>query len=276
MSHLFITRANIAHVACDAWLLPTGPGMNLTRSWRESVSEDEVALGTAAYTGKRGSWPLGTRVMPLDPGDEMTQSRAWLTNVGGGRGRAVEWYLEAVTEFLDRAGEWLSQHPRVRNGRERPLVGLPLVGTGFGGARDVKGQVTHGLLSMLANDVERRPFDIVVVAFDAGMLAALQQTRLELADHGRGNAWPELRGELVAEAQTLAARARRGDLVLFLGAGVSAGAGLPTWSALLDDRRSLRASGPLSGPSWPRWRPSTRRASLPCASSRSRSRSETQ
>ena len=89
MSHLFITRANIAHLASDAWLLPSGLGMNLTRSWRESVSEDELVLGAAAYTGKRGWWPLGTRVMPLDPGDEMTRSRAWLTNVGGGRGRAV-------------------------------------------------------------------------------------------------------------------------------------------------------------------------------------------
>lgn len=38
---------------------------------------------------------------------------------------------------------------------------------------------------------------------------------------------------LVRRAKTLADMAKRGELVLFLGAGVSAGAGLPTWNALL-------------------------------------------
>lgn len=43
-----------------------------------------------------------------------------------------------------------------------------------------------------------------------------------------------LTADLASEAERLAAEARAGRLVLFLGAGVGAGAGLPVWEGLLD------------------------------------------
>ena len=47
--------------------------------------------------------------------------------------------------------------------------------------------------------------------------------------------WPLLSDRQKAVAQRLAAQAAEGRLVLFLGSGVSAGCGLATWDALLDE-----------------------------------------
>lgn len=45
---------------------------------------------------------------------------------------------------------------------------------------------------------------------------------------------------LVEKAQELATLAKKGEMVLFLGAGVSVGAGLPMWSDLLTNLAKVR------------------------------------
>ena len=47
-------------------------------------------------------------------------------------------------------------------------------------------------------------------------------------------AWDELEPSLKAQAERLADLAKRGLLVLFLGSGISAGAGMPVWTTLLN------------------------------------------
>src|SRR5581483_10832751 len=65
-----------------------------------------------------------------------------------------------------------------------------------------------------------------------------------------GDPWPELNAGLRRAADELAGRASRGELALFLGAGVSAGAGLPLWSELL---RRLAEKAGMTG-DWDRLR----------------------
>lgn len=57
---------------------------------------------------------------------------------------------------------------------------------------------------------------------------------IELARSKFENSFASLEEELKQKAKELAALARKGELVLFLGSGISAGAGLPTWQTLLD------------------------------------------
>lgn len=61
------------------------------------------------------------------------------------------------------------------------------------------------------------------------------------SQHSRGlfvvrcpNAWDVLEPSLKANAERLADLAKRGLLVLFLGSGISAGAGMPVWTTLLN------------------------------------------
>jgi hypothetical protein len=82
--------------------------------------------------------------------------------------------------------------------------------------------------------------DIVLVAFGEKPYAAAQRARHRLVDNDTRITYywnfDDLASkDLIAQAQRLAKAAIDSQLVLFVGAGVSAGAGFPTWSKLLSD-----------------------------------------
>ena len=85
------------------------------------------------------------------------------------------------------------------------------------------------LLPVLYRAASTHNIDICLVLNDRSKFAAVQVLRKRLGV----TEW--LSEDLRKHARTLAEHAKHGELVLFLGAGVSAGAGLPTWSALIDD-----------------------------------------
>jgi hypothetical protein len=107
-----------------------------------------------------------------------------------------------------------------------PLVLLPVVGIGAGGFGHDRGAVIRGLLDVADEVVAATSVDIAFVTPDAAVHSAVQSLRRER------RRWP-LDQDLLGQAESLAARARRGELALFFGAGVSIPAGLPGWPQLL-------------------------------------------
>jgi hypothetical protein len=83
------------------------------------------------------------------------------------------------------------------------------------------------LLPRLRRAAADADVDVALVLLSASDHAAAQRVRRTL-----DLPWP-LDADLLAAADDLAERARAGDLALFLGAGVSAAAGLPLWGELL-------------------------------------------
>ena len=75
--------------------------------------------------------------------------------------------------------------------------------------------------------------DVAIVAFNAADFAAFQ--------HSRRQSSTFINDQLDRAARDLAEKARRGELALFVGAGVSMSAGLPSWDDLL---HKLRAALP--------------------------------
>src|SRR5438067_671910 len=74
-------------------------------------------------------------------------------------------------------------------GRARPLLALPVVGTGRGGAAERAGEVVQELLPRLRDFAARtypggREFDVALVCLDAATHAAAQAERVRRAD------WP--------------------------------------------------------------------------------------
>ncbi len=221
--HVFILQGDIRKLACDAWLMPCDFAAIPLPSWTDYPAPLPVGF---AWPAPPEGWSRdGVRTMPLTtwpwPGP-----RPWPTNVGAGH-RGIEWYIEGARQFLQTATAALTgQAPLYR--RQRHLLALPVIGTRYGGARRRAGEVVQALLPALFEEAERLGVDIALVTFDGPTFAAAQRARSRRAVY-----WPELDAGLRETAERLAQLARAGELVLFLGAGVSAGAGLPTWGSLL-------------------------------------------
>jgi SIR2-like domain len=244
--HLFITRGDIRHLACHAWLLPTDVGVNIEPVWHRGDSRIHAALGRGAE-----------RVIREDPAWRRQDVRAmrmltarggrpevWLGNVGGGEQTPARWVVKAVVEFVRRAAETTAGVEPSR--RDRPLLAIPFVGTGEGGLAKRKGHVAKELVRQLRPVLDEVRADVVLVARNPEAFAAAQRARRLAASDWPGS-WRAAfeedvpLGDPYERGSDLAAHARRGRLVLFVGAGVSAGAGLPQWEGLLD--RLARRAG---------------------------------
>lgn len=223
--HLFVVRGDIRNIACTAWLLPTDAGRYVERRWREG----QPRLAGVGDIEPTGDWYEGSRVArALEPSG--ASGAVWLGNVGGDETTARDWILAPVSEFVRRAAATEpAPDPRVR---DRPLLAIPFVGTGEAGMARDKGDAAISIVERLEPLLDELDVDVAVVLRDDAAFAAMQ--------HARRMRWEQqwsaaLDPTQLALADRLAGHARRRRLVFFVGAGVSAGAGLPQWNALLED-----------------------------------------
>lgn len=254
-------------LACDAWSLPCDVGGLVVPSWLSQPDDLAGAPGEAYLARIRDSFAelefayRGRAVRRLaairerfagieDWGDEGRRSarfrdwdpswgpRPWLVNVGTGRQRSIEWYCRGLLDYLRDAADLLSEEPP-RYGRARPLIAVHAIGTGLGGTQHRKAEMIFRQLEEMRGFLraDPRPLDLVFVAFEESAFAAAQACRRGWveAESDRDPTFPELSHDQREQARTLARRALNGNLVAFLGAGVSIPAGLPGWGQLLRD-----------------------------------------
>ncbi|TPW72891.1 SIR2 family protein [Schumannella sp. 10F1B-5-1] len=113
--------------------------------------------------------------------------------------------------------------------RPRPLIALPAFGTRNGGGRLSTGQILRALLDESRELAALHEVDIAFVLRDAGAYALMQRLRRE----SDAASWPWAQIDR-HEVDRLAALARSNQLVPFMGAGISVGAGAPTWNQLIE------------------------------------------
>lgn len=149
-----------------------------------------------------------------------------MLNSGGNAQTDADWYLEGARQFLEAV-----EDARLKTERASPLVGMPFIGSGAGGKTYAQGGLLTTLLHGLAELVRNFRSDVAFVVFNDHALAAAQAGRRgQLARF-----WPEVDSRRVDIARGLAALANDSGLVLFVGAGIGKGAGLPLWAELLDE-----------------------------------------
>jgi hypothetical protein len=244
--HLFVTRGDLTQLACDGVLVPTDAARSVTGSWRRLIQTVPPAPD---------GWP--EQPLPVVTGD--ARPNVWLVATAalreaGGTTEQVEealaLLLRRVERFVTYAAEALSTGARDQ-GRSRPLLALPIVGTGSGGLRARPGAVIRELVEQLGAAIDRLGVDIALVARTAEHEALCRHWRRRwwAARHhpdgygeavfGRWRSGHVVDGQVqvgpaIAELRALVAHAERDELVPFFGAGVSRASGLPSWTDLLD------------------------------------------
>ncbi len=214
--HVFIIKADITKFACDAWLMPCDHKAKPGRSWYPPGCDQLPDV--PPFKGG-----LRIQILPDWPKDK---PQPFLGNVGGHPGRDTEWYIKAVSEFLDAATAFTKKRQQPF-GRTKHLLALPVVGTGRGGALERAGEILAAMLAALKDFTSNNDIDVAIVSNNPAIYAAAQ------AERNVFETWPVLDDDLKNEAQKLANFSREGKLAVFIGAGVSKGSGLPDWKGLL-------------------------------------------
>ena len=253
--HVFVVHGDLTAFACDAWLLPTDASLYVTDPWWTQTLAPH--LRAAFCRGHSHHGPIRPdaigpeRCRPLIPSGLAEPSTPlpcpWLTVMGAGRA-TLDWYLDGVRRFIAAALADLTG-PTARPflpRRVRRLLAVPLVGTGHGGAHRSAGAMAEALVALLYEEAARHRVDLVLVTNKRADFAAAQAARLRYGS----DLWHALPPAIVARACTLAREAGAGQLVVILGAGVGAGAGLPLWDDLLA-ALAERAGLAREGVEWP-------------------------
>lgn len=239
--HLFIVNGDLNKIACDAVLVPTDADFVVEPKWHmapQHLVDKQRELGWQ----RRHVCALfrDNAVQEIYKDDAGRQ--IWLGNIGMyGRHQTFEMFASKVSAFVAEASSELRSAELAERSWLPPRLAMNVVGSGEGGGGDVKGNLVKGLVELLETLVVEYDVDLILVTFGEKSYAAAQCVRKQLHGKNVQAAWAfdaEANPALADAAAELAHRAVDSQLVLFIGAGVSAGAGLPTWHELIADLAS--------------------------------------
>lgn len=222
--HVFVVGADLTRLSCDDVLVPTGRSLRVAPGWCPLLPDELVSAADGEGACLDLAWTADERVLEV-PADGAR--RTWLVDTVDDAGRGLPWLLDGARQALVAVARREVTEPA--HGRARRLVGLPALGTGWGGAAGRRGALLQQLLPVLREAAREHGFDVALVLKRPSDLAAAQRVR-----RGEDVGW-DLPDHLRELAGQLGERARRGQLAVFVGAGVSAAAGRPTWEQLVDE-----------------------------------------
>jgi hypothetical protein len=225
--HVFVVQGRMENLDSDAVIVTTDLSFSVGGHWAPTLGLPDVGFDEAVNALQPDGWRARRWGRATAAGTAEPPKPTWFMDVAYYFSRSLTEDLDGVMARLRRVLAEVKEL-RAGQGRSHVLVSMPLLGTGYGGFGPIRGQVIDTQLRVCREESAALGIDIVIVANSTSDYTALQERRREL-----GSEDVTLTPALRAAAQQLAAVARSGDLALFLGAGVSIGAGLPSWSSLL-------------------------------------------
>ncbi|MDJ0025926.1 SIR2 family protein [Gordonia alkanivorans] len=212
--HLFVLHGLIENFDYDAVIVPTDSAFAVEPHWSPVAGN----LGRA----RPSNWPRP----PF--GRSATGDPVWFISVADAQLATDD---ELVRRLRETLKEIASSDVEKPGGRVLRRVALPVLGIGAGGLGDRRGAILGALLETLQGEAQSLGLDILLVTPDPAVFSAAQHARRNL--EAKGSKHWELNYAEMAEARRLGGLAANGHLALFLGAGVSMAAGLPSWGTLI-------------------------------------------
>ena len=216
--HLFVVRGRIGEIVADAVVVSTDRPFNVVSHWNTALGLSPTATDGEIRAFKPAEWlEDGWGRSAVD-----TPVPVWFLDVWDSRQRPGP-VLQRLARLLEAAADATDAEVM----RHRPLILLPVIGTNLGGFGENRGEMIAGLLERCSSFVETHLVDVAIVVADRAAFGALQ-------NHRRSN--PERYFSACIDpvaAERLGSEARSGSLALFVGAGASLPAGLPSWKDLI-------------------------------------------
>jgi NAD-dependent SIR2 family protein deacetylase len=228
-SHLFIVQGDINQLACDIRLVPTNHNLVVEDYWK--INPKFIPLNSAGFTNR----------VILPQIFDSPEALPVFVDIGGdllAQEPPIDWYIEGAKNFLSATVNFVNdQQIPAKFKRCKHLFALPLIGTGKGGKKHDPGSILEKLLPMLIEFVRGNDkCDIVLVLNEKAVFGVAQSMRSRFCSADDWSCFHSNRkDELKNSAVRIVKRAISGELSLFLGAGVSYGAGLPLWGNLIRD-----------------------------------------
>ena len=233
--HLFVIDGDLTKVAVDAWYLPVDEWFSVTDFWAKTL-EDLELFDSRMWSWRPGQkrWGEGELARHLVTDGDCD---VWIGNVGrSGVDARVDHYIDCALQFAQRAAKyWRDRTER----RDRfPIVGINHIGTGNGGVHHNHGGLLRELVNALSKEMNegRLLADVVLVSHGETAEAAAQRARFVRTENWRDApqwSFDHNQDHLHGTAEKLARSIRSNKAAIFMGAGVSKGAGLPGWTDLL-------------------------------------------
>ena len=220
--HLFIIDGDLTKLHCDAILIPVDAALTCTSTWQDLLGANGRVRDATVPPG----W--ADTVRSFSYRRQQSGPEIWLGDIGRHQ-PSDDWYAAGLVDFLERASTAMSP----RSAAQRLRLAVNVAGSGAGGSSGDKGHLFNTIVPALESTAERLGVDVILVCWGDRQFAAAQRVRSRRSSQSPATADVRSRW-LEATAIALADHARRSELVLFIGAGVSMGAGLRSWQGLLD------------------------------------------
>lgn len=214
--HVYVVHAALQTVDADVVVVPTDGRFTVNQKWHDLLPAAAAALRPA-------EWRIGAALpAPMPRGSAGPE--IWFIDSALHQGESPESVIDKICRGVESIITGATGRPG-RRGRPKPLVALPTLGVGRGGLGDDRGELIRRLLRTCRAVAESADVNVVIAAYNASDHAAFQHERRQSS-----SGLPE---DLDEVARRVAERARLRELALFVGAGVSMSAGLPSWTALM-------------------------------------------
>jgi hypothetical protein len=237
--YVFLLFGDITEIYCDCWLGSGGATLDARHLPFFPPSANMVDTVPPPQENERGKKSMYSRLSTYSPWPDDLPVPYTIHLKSN---RTTEYFVRDTERFIRIAAEDMHR----RNGKKIrknvcPLLAMPLIGTGYGGNFSKTGEMMKSVLPVLYSLAEELKVDIALVFIEQEVFSLAQAVRRRfLLEQPKDSPLYKLisgrrylQPQLLQKIPFLASQASQGELTLFVGAGVSMGAGLPSWGQLL-------------------------------------------